>query len=577
MLFLDYYSDQTTHLWMELIPQRKDSVIRKDTTYFVCYGDTIKYGKDGAISYVVTKNDTLVDSIPDLEDTVQAMLYDSVTTIYVVMKQLPKVAGDFSSHVSIKRGQVLDMSDATAWLEAQYAPVPKNDTLLKLDTITWQYAIFSNPTYIDIDPSNQPTLASEFINIRYTASFECGAENVISDTIMNTVRDTLPTITFCKDITWGGKKYDKDTLAFDTIVKGIGYWGDSIQYVQLQKLSAALGDTTVNDVCKSFTWHGVTYMTDTVVVDTLPGAAYNGCDSIVTLHLTLLPMVKGDTTTVNDVCKSYTWHGVTYVNDTIVSDTLIGAAYNGCDSIATLNLILLPPVKNPISFDTCNMYTWHGVTYYNDTIVSDTLIGGAYNGCDSIVTLTLTINKPYNFTLPMVAKYGDRLLMIDRNAIVKIPGWESLPDSVDSEGNVTWWKEATPVDSVVLNGSYYYSMTNGQPIPAGTYYATISLPAMEGSPCGVMGETKHYPIAAAAAAPALVPSLARPGEDVRVINLDPDKTTTIRLYTTEGLLQKSFVVSGETTFVIKAADAHGFYLVELSNESLKTTLRYIVK
>ncbi len=572
MLFLDYHSDKTTHLWIELVDQQPRDTIRTDTTFFVCAGDPI-IGKEHT---VIVMNDTLWnDTISDLKNETKAALYDSISTVHVYVKRVPKVAGDFSSQVSIKRGQVLDMSAATAWLEAQYAPTPKNDTLQKLDTITWQYAIYSDPTYIDIDPANQPTLASEFINIRYTASFECGGE--VSDTIMNTVRDTLPTISFCKDITWGGKKYDKDTLAFDTIVKGIGYWGDSIQYVQLQKLSAALGDTTVNDVCKSFTWHGVTYMTDTVVVDTLPGAAYNGCDSIVTLHLTLLPMVKGDTTTVNDVCKSYTWHGVTYVNDTIVSDTLIGAAYNGCDSIATLNLILLPPVKNPISFDTCNMYTWHGVTYYNDTIVSDTLIGGAYNGCDSIVTLTLTINKPYNFTLPMVAKYGDRLLMIDRNAIVKIPGWESLPDSVDSEGNVTWWKEATPVDSVVLNGSYYYSMTNGQPIPAGTYYATISLPAMEGSPCGVMGETKHYPIAAAAAAPALVPSLARPGEDVRVINLDPDKTTTIRLYTTEGLLQKSFVVSGETTFVIKAADAHGFYLVELSNESLKTTLRYIVK
>ncbi len=525
MLFLDYYSDQTTHLWMELIPQREDSIVYKDTTYFICAGDPVStHHSDVLVNIPIMKDTVFNDTIRELKDTVRAMLYDSVTTIHVVLKHLPKPAGDFSSQVSIKRGQVLDMSAATAWLDSLYAPVPKNDTLLKLDTIIWQYAIFGNPTYIDIDPSNQPTLASEYINIRYTASFECGTDSVILDTIMNTVRDTLPTITFCQDITWGGKKYDKDTLAFDTIVKGIGYWGDSIQYVQLQKLPVALGDTTVNDVCKSFTWHGVTYDKDTTAIDTLVGAAANGCDSIVTLHLTLLP-----------------------------------------------------PVKNPISFDTCNMYTWHGVTYYNDTIVSDTLIGGAYNGCDSIVTLTLTINKPYNFTLPMVAKYGDRLLMIDRNAIVKIPGWESLPDSVDSEGNVTWWKEATPVDSVVLNGSYYYSMTNGQPIPAGTYYATISLPAMEGSPCGVMGETKHYPIAAAAAAPALVPSLARPGEDVRVINLDPDKTTTIRLYTTEGLLQKSFVVSGETTFVIKAADAHGFYLVELSNESLKTTLRYIVK
>ena len=265
---------------------------------------------------------------------------------------------------------------------------------------------------------------------------------------------------------------------------------------------------------------------------------------------------------------------MTYDKDTTAIDTLVGAAANGCDSIVTLHLTLLPSVKSPISFDTCNLYTWHGVTYYTDTIVSDTLIGGAYNGCDSIVTLTLTINKPYIFTLPMVAKYGDRMLMIDRNKIVAIPGWENLPDSVDTEGYVTWWKEG---ETESIGSGYYYTQSNGEPLAAGTYYATISLPAADGTPCGVKGETDHYAILAAAPAPALVPTLARPGENISVINLDPNKTTTIRLYTTEGLLQKSFVVSGETTFVIKAADAHGFYLVELSNESLKTTLRYIVK
>ena len=336
---------------------------------------------------------------------------------------------------------------------------------------------------------------------------------------MNTVRDTLYD-TFCKTYTWEGNTYKKDTL--DSVIYAGGlYRGDSIAYLRLTKLPVALGDTTVNDVCKSFTWHGVTYDKDTTAIDTLVGAAANGCDSIVTLHLTLLP-----------------------------------------------------PVTSPISFDTCNLYTWHGVTYYNDTIVSDTLIGGAYNGCDSIVTLTLTINKPYIFTLPMVAKYGDRMLMIDRNKIVAIPGWENLPDSVDTEGYVTWWKEG---ETESIGSGYYYTQSNGEPLAAGTYYATISLPAADGTPCGVKGETDHYAILAAAPAPALVPSLARPGENISVINLDPNTTTTIRLYTTEGLLQKSFVVSGETTFVIKAADAHGFYLVELSNESLKTTLRYIVK
>lgn len=507
-LFLDYTSDQTTHLWIELIDQQPRDTVRTDTTFFVCAGDPI-IGKEHTV--IVMKDTVWNDTISDLKDETKAALYDSISTVHAYVLRDPKLY-DIASQVSIKKGEVLDLNAVTTWLNAQYA-ADDNDTLKDVTAITWQYSL-DGVTYEDIPATPLPYAR---INLQYTATLQCSG--TIDTTYMNTVRDTLYD-TFCKTYTWEGNTYDKDTLDSVTYAGGL-YRGDSIAYVSLTKLPVALGDTTVNDVCKSFTWHGVTYDKDTTAIDTLVGAAANGCDSIVTLHLTLLP-----------------------------------------------------PVKYPISFDTCNMYTWHGVTYYNDTIVSDTLIGGAYNGCDSIVTLTLTIQKPYIFTLPMVAKYGDRMLMIDRNKIVAIPGWENLPDSVDTEGYVTWWKEG---EAESIGSGYYYTQSNGEPLAAGTYYATISLPAADGTPCGVKGETDHYPIAAAAPAPALVPTLARPGENISVINLDPNTTTTIRLYTTEGLLQKSFVVSGETTFVIKAADSHGFYLVELSNESLKTTLRYIVK
>ena len=507
-LFLDYTSDQTTHLWIELIDQQPRDTVRTDTTFFVCAGDPI-IGKEHTV--IVMKDTVWNDTISDLKDETKAALYDSISTVHAYVLRDPKLY-DIASQVSIKKGEVLDLSAVTAWLNAQYA-ADDNDTLKDVTAITWQYSL-DGVTYEDIPATPLPYAR---INLQYTATLQCSG--TIDTTYMNTVRDTIYD-TFCKTYTWEGNTYDKDTLDSVTYAGGL-YRGDSIAYISLTKLPVALGDTTVNDVCKSFTWHGVTYDKDTTAIDTLVDAAANGCDSIVTLHLTLLP-----------------------------------------------------PVKYSIPKDTCNMYTWHGVPYYNDTIVSDTIIGGAYNGCDSIVTLTLTIQKPYIFTLPMVAKYGDRLLMIDRNAIVKIPGWENLPDSVDTEGNVTWWKEG---EAESIGSGYYYTQSNGEPLAAGTYYATISLPAADGTPCGVKGETDHYPIAAAAAAPALVPTLARPGENISVINLDPNTTTTIRLYTTEGLLQKSFVVSGETTFVIKAADAHGFYLVELSNESLKTTLRYIVK
>ena len=89
--------------------------------------------------------------------------------------------------------------------------------------------------------------------------------------------------------------------------------------------------------------------------------------------------------------------------------------------------------------------------------------------------------------------------------------------------------------------------------------------------------TKVITIGVTAPAPALVPTLARPGENIKVLNLDPTTETTIRIYTADGILQGTYSAYGEETFVIRAASDNGFYLVEVSNDSMKSTLRYIVK
>ena len=183
-------------------------------------------------------------------------------------------------------------------------------------------------------------------------------------------------------------------------------------------------------------------------------------------------------------------------------------------------------------------------------------------------------------TLKVRAYYGDRIIMINRNQINEMPGWQL--DSIDNgEGYVKWYRMlgATPdptTDTRVAVG-YYYTLETGEPIPAGSYYATVEIPASSAALCGAIGTTEVYTIGAAAPAPALIPSLARPGEEIKVINLDPEVETTIRIYTAEGMLQKNFTVSGEASCTIQAAYDNGFYLVELISNNLKSTLRYIVK
>ena len=223
--------------------------------------------------------------------------------------------------------------------------------------------------------------------------------------------------------------------------------------------------------------------------------------------------------------------------------------------------------------DACNSYVWETNTYYTDTL--DSVIYPLANGCDSIVEMKITIDHPYQQSLSLVSKYGDRLLMINRNEINGIDASYQL-DLDNDTALVKWYKEATPEDEFLGYG-YYYTKSNGDVLDAGVYYAILEIPASEGQNCGLHGETMHYAVAGAAAAPALVPSLARPGEDIKVLNLDPEKETIIRIYTTEGLLHGMFTVRGETSFTIKAANEVGFYLVELTNDGLKSTLRYIVK
>ena len=172
--------------------------------------------------------------------------------------------------------------------------------------------------------------------------------------------------------------------------------------------------------------------------------------------------------------------------------------------------------------------------------------------------------------------------MINRLAIVDSTGWAL--DSLGANGvapEVIWYRMENAADQnpkKVGTGYYIVNEKNpGEPL-VGIYFAKIEIPAVSATACPQLGYTERLDCTTPAnAAPMLIPNLARPGESIRVVNLDPEQETTIRVYTTEGLIKETYTVSGEESFVIKAAVEHGFYLVELTNEDIHSTLRYIVK
>ena len=83
--------------------------------------------------------------------------------------------------------------------------------------------------------------------------------------------------------------------------------------------------------------------------DTLTAA--NGCDSIVTLNLTIHNVASSDTTAT--ACDSLVWRGVTYTSTGTYSETL--QTINGCDSIVTLNLTITPSPTLDLGNDTTSI------------------------------------------------------------------------------------------------------------------------------------------------------------------------------------------------------------------------------
>ena len=377
--------------------------------------------------------------------------------------------------------------------------------------------------------------------------------------------DVLPG---CDSLVFKGKTYFTDDVVLDTIFGGAANGCDSIVTHTITILHHATGVDAVSG-CAPVLYKGIDYLNDTIVLDTIAGGAENGCDSIVTVTITVLKATAGDTAAV--VCDSIWWYGTKLTASGDYDHTLINAA--GCDSILTLHLTINTAVMaTPEIVNECHEYKWHDSLYTASGTYYDTLLTTA--GCDSICTLQLTLETPYVTNLSILSKYGDRLLMINRNEINEMPGW-----SLDLENDmqfVSWFRESTPADQFLGNG-YYYTKPNGDVLDPGTYYAVVDIPASEGAQCGAKGTTAKYTVSAAAPAPALVPTLAQPNEQIQVINLDPTTETIIRIYTADGLLQDSFSVSGEETFSFRAAGVSGFYLVELSIEGIKSSLRYIVK
>ena len=197
---------------------------------------------------------------------------------------------------------------------------------------------------------------------------------------------TEETATACDSYTWNGKTYTQSgTYTYTTTaVNG----NDSIVTLHLTISPILYTEETIS-ACDSYVWNGQTYTEGGTYTYTTTSVA--GCDSIVTLHLTIGHSEVGETEYAT-ICygDSYVWNGQTYSTAGEYSITLSNA--NGCDSVVTLQLTILPEIfttEENVAICHGETYTWNGQDYA--TAGSYTANLSSVFGCDSTAILHLTI------------------------------------------------------------------------------------------------------------------------------------------------------------------------------------------
>jgi gliding motility-associated-like protein len=253
---------------------------------------------------------------------------------------------------------------------------------------------------------NDYTISGSYAHT-FTSIFGCDSVVTLNLTVHPTYSAGVQVESICDGeiFTFGGTDYSVTgsyPFTFQTI-EGC----DSTVTLELTVTPVYSGLTETVSICVGdiYTFGG----TDYSITGNYPFTfqSIHGCDSTVTLNLTV-NTVYFDLFQNEEICEGdvFTFGGVDYSvagNYTNVFQTVLG-----CDSTVTLNLTVNPKYTGGTQDEViCQGETFtFGGTDYNAT-GSYTNVFQTIHGCDSIVTLNLTVNPTYSDTLFVSICEGD--------------------------------------------------------------------------------------------------------------------------------------------------------------------------
>ncbi|MCB0667015.1 MAG: gliding motility-associated C-terminal domain-containing protein, partial [Saprospiraceae bacterium] len=215
----------------------------------------------------------------------------------------------------------------------------------------------------------------------------CDSVVTLNLTVLDILRTELDeTICEGETLDFNGQILSESGTYSHTTLSSIGC--DSIINLNLTVLPVNR-ETVSEEICEgeSFDFNGQILELSGTYIDTVPGT--NGCDSIVTLELIVNPV---EATTLDiEICdgETYDFDGEILSESGQYIHTL--STVNGCDSVVTLNLLVHPVYEENIEVTICEgrSYNFNGVEIADAGIYVDTL--QTIDGCDSIQILTVTV------------------------------------------------------------------------------------------------------------------------------------------------------------------------------------------
>lgn len=263
-----------------------------------------------------------------------------------------------------------------------------------------------NPTYIYENPGNY--------EVTYTVVTTNSTGDICSDVRTKTIEVTKKDKTYIKDAICFGESYNQNGFQYtspslgiinDSILLQNQQGCDSTVYLELTVTERFEND--INDfICFGESYHENNFDLDepSIGVHTMTQelTSLNGCDSIVTLTLTVAQ--HHDTTLYANIC-----FGESYTENNFIINTPDEGSHNttanlksmyGCDSIVTLNLYVAPVHEFYVVDSICQgeKYEKYGLVYdagQPDVISLNSTLETETYKCDSIYNVTLKIKPKF--------------------------------------------------------------------------------------------------------------------------------------------------------------------------------------